>query len=331
MKNLLIQLLILLTSATCMATIHEVDNSGNNPGIFQTITAAMNAANPGDTIYVQGTVNNYQSNLVVNKRVVLIGSGHKPNKQAPITSQFDPFGGITFSPGSSGSVIKGFIMDGGINISVGVDSMVITDNRIGQLTLAGANHLIETNIIGPLGTSSQATSIINTIIRNNVITGQIGSFNQPTVEVTNNVFLNSGQLFYLVSNILFKNNIVLKPDLAGASGVTFLNNITYQSTTVIPYGTNTGSGNFNNIDPEFVNVPTATTGFDYSYDFHLQNTSPGINAGTDGTNIGVYGGLSPFKMGGEPPIPMVKEFIIWNSIVPVGSSIDVSVTGETQQ
>jgi len=209
-----------------------------------------------------------------------------------------------------------------------IDSIHVAYNKIGgSLVMDGNNLVVENNVIGTInGGSGKA----NVILRNNIITGTISGFSEPSVEISNNIFLINSQLFNNISNVVFKNNIVFKSDPAGASGVSFQNNITYQVSTTIPYGTNTGIGNFNNTDPEFVNVPAGSNSFNYSHDYHLQNTSPGINAGTDGTNIGVYGGLLPFKMGGEPPIPLIKEFNIWNSVVPVGGNLDINIVGESQ-
>jgi len=328
----LVIFLMFTGSSSLMSAVFIVDNSNTSPGIFQTIQAAVNSANPGDTIYVQGSPTHYDFPNPLSKRVVLIGTGHQPNKQAPIISRFNPFTGITFGPGSSGTTLMGFYMDWTYIVQRGVDSLTISDNSIGNFSLSGQNHLIENNIIrANFDAVGNGVGMTQIIIRNNIFAGTISNFSEPTVEFTNNIFLSNTTLFTNVSNIVFKNNILLGSDPLGASGVTFLNNLTFQVITTIPYGTNTGSGNINNIDPEFVNVPANASAFSYTYDFHLQNTSPGINAGSDGTNIGVYGGLAPFKMGGEPPIPMVKELNISNSIVPLGTNIDINVVGETQQ
>jgi hypothetical protein len=61
------------------------------------------------------------------------------------------------------------------------------------------------------------------------------------------------------------------------------------------------------------NVPTNNifvnqTGNIYSYmqDYHLKSTSPGKNAGTDGMDVGIYGGSSPFKEGALPVNPHIR-------------------------
>jgi hypothetical protein len=42
---------------------------------------------------------------------------------------------------------------------------------------------------------------------------------------------------------------------------------------------------------------SSSTSFSYSDDYHLKSTSVGVNAGRDGTDIGIYGGAFPWKEG----------------------------------
>ncbi|MDR0506901.1 MAG: hypothetical protein LBH32_08835, partial [Dysgonamonadaceae bacterium] len=46
-----------------------------------------------------------------------------------------------------------------------------------------------------------------------------------------------------------------------------------------------------------------------SYDYHLQPTSAGKNAGTDGTDVGIYGTAFPFK---ESKLPSIPHFTVKN-------------------
>jgi len=62
----------------------------------------------------------------------------------------------------------------------------------------------------------------------------------------------------------------------------------------MPGTANLGTGNINNTNPLFVNYPIQGGAFDCAYDFALQTGSPAINAGTDGSDIGLTGGFSPY-------------------------------------
>ena len=86
---------------------------------------------------------------------------------------------------------------------------------------------------------------------------------------------------------------------------TFKNNIgiSMNGTYTGSYATNAfGSGNVTElIETTFVN---------HSNDFHLNITSLGKNAGTDGTDIGIYGGAFPWKEGSIPTNPHFQKINI---------------------
>jgi hypothetical protein len=45
--------------------------------------------------------------------------------------------------------------------------------------------------------------------------------------------------------------------------------------------------------------------YNYSNNYHLKNGCIGLNAGTDGHDVGVYGGIFPWKDGSVPHNPHV--------------------------
>jgi len=116
----------------------------------------------------------------------------------------------------------------------------------------------------------------------------------------------------------------------GVDNNIFSNNLSYQtSNDTLPYGTNTGSGNFINQNPLFTNV--SATNFSYSFDFSLAAASPGKNAGTDGKDLGIYGGSKPMvDMTGSPAIPQMKSVTILNPMIPVGDSLHVIIKAKKQ-
>jgi hypothetical protein len=85
--------------------------------------------------------------------------------------------------------------------------------------------------------------------------------------------------------------------------------------------------------PKFVDVPEQRTVFSYAYDFHLRADSPGKNAGTDGTDIGIYGGPFPWPDGGSAPwqtspvpaVPQITSLDTLNVVVPVNGTLSVDV------
>ena len=64
----------------------------------------------------------------------------------------------------------------------------------------------------------------------------------------------------------------------------------------------------------------------YENNFQLPATPPGHNAGTDGTDVGIYGSGFPFRMEGYPQdFPRLQSFDISNTIVPPGGIIEINL------
>ena len=181
----------------------------------------------------------------------------------------------------------------------------------------------------------------NMVFRNNIFTNLVSSSDQPTVLFTNNLFLSfvsNGNVFTNVSHAIFLNNIFYQGrSPLGCSSSTFNNNITFQTPNdTLPYGDNIGANNQIGVDPQFANVQGGP--FDLAYDYRLQPGSPAINAGSDGTDIGIYGGPAPFPAGGVAPyltsapprIPQIMELNLLNPTIFQGDSLTIQVRARKQ-
>jgi len=125
--------------------------------------------------------------------------------------------------------------------------------------------------------------------------------------------------------MIVENNIFYGAEPQGGTGCVFSKNLTYMCVNnTIPGTGNLGSGNKVNQNPQFVNYPVAGGAFSFSYNFQLQPTSPGKNAGTDGTDIGIYGGMMPYLVGANPYVPQMMETTLPSgSSVPSGGTLNV--------
>lgn len=340
MKKTTTLLLLGFCTVILKAGVLTVNNNANSPGQFTSLQTAIDSANAGDSIYVHGSLVSY-GNVNVKKRLTFLGTGHNPNKTNNLVSeigimQLDTLSGVS---GASGTRIIGFKLNrvSGYGGNGGTKNILIQRNYFtssgNKITITGKNWTIENNIIFP--TLVDVNGHSNIIIRNNIFSkAYITDSNQPTVLIANNVFLSNSlsEALSFMSNAIIANNIFLGATPKGSSvdANTFSNNITYQTSyDTIPFGTNMGSGNFVAQDPQFVNV--LSNAFNYSYDFSLQATSPGKNAGTDGSDVGIYGGTSPFvDMTGSPAIPQMKSITIMNPVIPVGDSLQVIIKAKKQ-
>jgi hypothetical protein len=347
MKKLLLFLCI-AASAKTNATVITVNNAPNSPAQYTDLQLAINAANIGDTIYVSGSLVSY-GDITIDRKLVLIGSGFNPQKEIPLTSQIN---GLDFISGSTGSCIDGFkfigyfpnyacnVSSNGFTIlstTCGVDSISIKNNYIAtglaaDIAVGGNNWLIERNVIARINVVNNS----NVMIKNNIITAHIINSNQPFVVITNNLFVDyaSNGCLGSINNAEISNNIFYGASPTGVSTSVFNKNLTFNTIqNTLPYGTNIGSGNIDNQDPQFTSIQTLNYQFTMADNYKLLLTSPGHNAGTDGTDIGPFGGFNPFPsspIGGEPKIPQVKNMNINNSNLPLNGNLNINVKGKKQ-
>jgi len=175
-----------------------------------------------------------------------------------------------------------------------LNNAVIRNNLMnGSISFVHAspgNNLVTNNIMYG-GINVNATGSNTTILNNNFVgaTGVEAAFNTKLLDciVTNNIFFgstpsigNTGSTSTNFQRNVFTNNISFAtgddalPPAGGGSG-------------------NTGSGNIVASSPSFVNVQLLDA-WSSAYDFTLQAGSPAINAGSDGTDMGITGGSYPF-------------------------------------
>ncbi len=344
MKKILLSLFMLMNASGSFATVLTLSNMSYSPGQYTTFSAAHDAASDFDTIYVHGSSINYGS-ISIYKRLVIIGTGHNPDKQNPLVSAF-----LQITLGSSNVQLIGLVIQ---NVSsYGFTNCTIKKCRIiGQssgesLFLAYAdNWLIEGNIIEapsyyvPLffyGTSSNNTIIQNNIIINSGSEKIVGIRNDPTQRtyILNNVFIgqySNQRTFYDIWYTNIDNNIFYTsmPDgnYSYFNNCTMNNNISFGSDDNAFYqpGANNVIG-----DPLFNNYPGYEAMYDYNWDLSLAPTSPGHNSGTDGTDRGVFGGLGfKFTETGEPSIAEITAFTITSpTIIAPGGTLTISVTSK---
>jgi hypothetical protein len=275
----------------------------------------------------------------------------------------------------SGSVITGFNVTSFTSISpsslAATNNIRLFRNRLSTLILYSGssmycdgwliyNNIISTYIDG--GANSRTSlSATNILIANNIFDDfYIYRFNSNTILVDHNLFLGDGSSgnIWNAYNVIFTNNIFVRTSgtvfasgTAGPVFCTFNNNLSNQSTIsfsgsfsptndfIATYlgiggGSNTGGNNFIGVDPLFESASNLNA-YVNNANYRLRSTSLYRNAGTDNTDLGIYGGTYPFPSGGTPgsiydtspmpPIPQISELNIQNATVPVNGTLNVNV------
>ncbi|MCU0368769.1 MAG: hypothetical protein MUF39_08055 [Cyclobacteriaceae bacterium] len=372
MKTILFILVGLSLSVSSLAAVRTVSNNPTRPAQFTNFAAAQTASVNGDTIYIYGSPFPYPD-ITVGKRLVIIGAGYNPNNQfgqATTIANIILFRDTGVN-NASGTVITG-VLTGRLDIS-GIMSNNIRVFRCrftSYINMRGGsptgyadgwifyNNIFQAYLYGG-GFSRTEQSATNIVIANNIFTGNayLYDFNSNTIIVDHNIFLGANNL-YRTFNIIVTNNIFTRTTgtvfygaTSGPVLCTFNNNLSYLTTIADPStytpatsfvntftgtggGSNFGGGNIVGQDPLYVSVSNFN---DYvaTANYRLQASSLGKNAGTDGTDLGIYGGSYPFPVGGPvgsgydtspmPPIPQVTELNIQNATVPVNGTLNVNV------
>jgi hypothetical protein len=334
MKKLLFlsALFLIVSFSFSFAIVRTVSNVSGAKAMYTDIQSAVNASTTGDVILVHPSPSIY-SDFTINKTLTIKGFGYNSDYT---TNYLAKVNYINIQTNSINSTIEGFYIVNGItyiNNWTNTNNITIRNCNVGYIQTgaggsnysgnnwniynniirdyidlySGSGHTIQNNIFTVPNTCIRNANFNSIVIRNNVFTG-----------CTNcNAFLN-------VTYATINNNIFYGKSPQSASFSGFNNNITYNTNNNnLPYGDNTPSqNNIVNQNPLFVSAP-ARDNFNYSYDYHLQPGSPGEDAGTDGTDIGIYGGAYPWPdhldgtpdYSGQPYIPFIKSFNLINNVV----------------
>jgi len=346
---------LLVSGLIVHATVRTVSNNPAIPAQYSGLQAAIDDADAGDTILVAGSASTYGSITTV-KSLVIVGAGY--NNPYGYNSIID-YLSLTRSNaaiGASGTKVSGFNIRYGLHF-YGEFSGGDVDNQLME------NIVVERCRIVHIDWSDDQVKYTNDTVRNCLIQDSYMYFMDGVytdVRIHNNIFDNyymyqngdsdlSGvylennvmldgvtNFFYIpnseINNMVVQNNIFYDAEPQGCVGCVFNNNITYlNSNDELPGAGNTGSGNLIGEDPNFADYPFDGGGFTYDHDFTVD---PGIavDGGTDGSDIGMTGGMMPYVPGNNPRIPQVTEigFPDNASSVKVGGTLNVSFKAKKQ-
>jgi len=300
-KSLSVIALLMLVQLVSNATVHRVNNV-YPAGKFASFAEAHDAASAGDTIYVEGTSASY-GDITVTKKLVIIGTGYflSQNPQTQATTFSSTFSSVTFSSGSSYSVIQGFTITNSIYINSGY--ITVKSNYCGNaVSISASNTTIQQNYISAI--TGDASSVYNNIaIWNNIIGSHIHMNGNYSGVFSNNTYIYGGYTTAYALNLYnftISNNIIKEAYIA-PNNCPFYNNLHGRTDALLP----TGNGNQLgvNMSNMFVGGTASTDG-----QYQLIETSPAINYGNDGTDCGAFGGIFPYVIGGIPQgIPSVYQ------------------------
>jgi len=282
--------------------------SGSNP-----LIDAYTAAIANDTIYLPGGTFAPPTNF--DKKLAIFGAGHYQSATLATGKTFIN-GTVVLKENADNFYLEGVEVNGDFTFSnnEAINQVVVKRCKInGSLNVVGNLSFPSTNfglfgsvIIGNIDLANAQTVLIsNTIIQgrvfnsignalnNNIMLdeyvryGNEAPINGDNNEVNNNIFRKTNY-----SNLIVGNGNVAKNNLCALATPSF---------GTLP----TVSGNYFGIVETAFFINHTGASFNNSSDYHLQNTTSYI--GIDGTQVGIYGGLFPYKEEAIPSNPHIES------------------------
>jgi hypothetical protein len=324
-KHLLIFSFIALFSFAAISQPQQliaVDHAAGGSEFFTRLDSAIVHAANKDNIYLPGTTISIGTQII-NKRVQIYGSGINPDS-ALTSGRTILNGNLRFVTGADSGFIQGVTIDASIVFGTNADNQNVGYYSISRcicnsLSLSYANNntttsnfLIRESIIRSIGGGGYSHAVFN----NNIFESPVYYFNGAIF--SNNIFLYNSQVLQNITNSTFSNNIFAYNCLSsyGSTDNNFFNNLIrggflqfynpnlgYCDFNYTPNGNGSIFGNIENVPANLIYQNQSGGSFVFQQNYHLVPASPGKNAGTDGTDVGIYGGPLPFKDGSLPVNP----------------------------
>lgn len=272
---------------------------------------AYNASVTGDTIYLPG--GNIPFPSTIDKGLVILGVGHYPDS-TQATNKTVLNGTLTINANADNLHLEGIEFTGTISFGTNlkVDNVLIKRCRLVSIVYNGtgavATRCENNTITGNVITGNITfTNSFSCMLTNNIINGEISG--GSSIGIANNIFLSNGTSYIInnVDNSSITNNVFFqKYHTSYVHNYCDLSTFSYNIFSLIPsIGNNTfESNNWYSVDMATVFVNQTGNLFDYTHNYHLVNPANYLDAVA--TQIGIYGGVFPYKTGAVPMNPHIQ-------------------------
>jgi hypothetical protein len=281
--------------------------NGGEPKFFVSLDEAVTNSLNGDTLFLSGGI--YALTQTIDKTLHIVGNGYHPDStvvKGVTYIQNDINLGLGASNGSiTGILINNLIMSEQGNITNYSVRRCFTQSIHG----AFSNSIFSENIVKQ---NFYITGSSSCYYYNNIIEGWANNFALSNSTFKNNIFLAETRVNYPVNanHCLFENNIFIgtwNNPVGNCQQSIFRNNLfVYNWEGPDNLSNWFGSGNMVNVPQESIFVNQNGNTFDYKHNYHIKEGCPGKKGGVDGTDVGIYGGIYPWKEGGLPFNPQIR-------------------------
>jgi hypothetical protein len=294
-----------MTAALNAQTISVVAPD-NTTTLYTSLDTAIIKAAAGSTIYLSGGGFQIKDETKITKKLTIIGIGHKAdNDNADGNTVVS--GNFFFENGTSNSAVMGLYLSGNVNIAdanVAVNNFLLRYCNVNSVQVGNSNCqgvVINQNYLRNISNcSNSAVSFTNNVLHS--------IYRMDGGVIKNNVVRHSYEYydsypFNYVSNSQISNNILIDPhNIHRGNNCIISNNMLNTDWGDESYGTIKITGDWEDI------FEGPITGVNPVCNYHLKSAQ-GKNAGTDGTDVGIYGGTG-FSDAALPPGPRIIRKVI---------------------
>jgi len=338
MRHVLFIALFFLSSIAFGQNIWTVDNNPAANPDFASIDQAVDAADPGDFIYVQPSFESY-GEAEVDKLVHLRSQGHYSPASNEVGARIEQ---LQIRGGSDGSSVSGFDIGQVLNYQANVqkDDITVSNCRYERLGVGGHNWTIEGCVSVTASASYTNVKIFadyqNTLIHHNIFQNYgtsgtsfaITGANATTLEFNNIYVLQDNRLIAESSDVEFQNSVILSTDTQNDLEVDETVNITFDHCLSYNYNgfsiSLEGSDNLEDTDPNFTNLTGGSPLFSYDNIYVPSAGSPLEGNASDGDNIGIYNESYSFDQVGHPvDLPYILNLDLLNPGVVQGDDLQI--------
>jgi len=270
--------------------VNNLDASAN----FTTLDAAMAGVTAGDTIYLEGSPNDYTLSNAISKQVVIIGPGYfLDQNENTLVSKSPAMIASNVTILAKGTVLEGVTINknNNTNLYIAADDVVVRKCHINRIYFSD-------------NTASTNLEIANTIITQSITNDiTVGSNDYGKGGLISNNILGAYNLFSGLRNfdILFNTFTTTNQfATAGSSNCNIRNNI-YRGNSVGSGTNNTYTNNYKASTAEFVGGDSSDK------QWQLIATSQGNTASSAGGQCGAFGSSSPYVLSGLANIPHIYD------------------------
>jgi hypothetical protein len=352
MRNILIPFVLLCTAFSVRGQqARIVVQHAGNVQVFTDLSAAIVAAPNNADLYLSGGSFVLPTGFALDKTLHFVGAGvHTDSTNATGATIMTSVDGASFmrlASAASGSTFTGIRFNMRANTAVGLG---ISDVDQTVVSVAFTRCVFQQDVyVGVANPSSSSVAFVECVFHRRLL-GADGAGAQLTRCILDHQAGTGAEVSgFAGGGLMMLNCVGLGTRVGNASGATIsncvftrtsapfwqsggstlTNNLLVSASLVSNMSGFVESGNILGVPIGNIFVNEGDDNYQFFDDLHLLGTCPGVGAGTDGNDMGIYGTDSPYKDGAVPNNPHLERIGVASSTNASGD-LPVSIRARAQ-